>query len=309
MRLTITRAVSGFLSGHQPFGQSAPPVTRFCVRRRGWELVTGLVDHRERARRNDGAFGVWRAAMEEIGRAWLRAGFADGARGRIRLWFLLFKRLDLFDQLLMSAFVIGGHARHDVLLGQLLRERVVFKRLFDLLDVEPLARRALLRRMRQAICMYSGRRPTASSTSAFRYGASLLFGLLERPLHTFDALRLGLVRGHYVGADQRIADRSGRREDGLDAVEIFLRNGIELVVVAAGAAHGQSHERQRRRSDQIIQRVLPPALTSASAFGAEPQEAGRDHRFLRVGRVLVARELLTNELIVRLIVVERALTT
>jgi hypothetical protein len=77
------------------------------------------------------------------------------------------------------------------------------------------------------------------------------------------------------------------------------------MVVAASATHGQSHERQGRRSDQIIQRVLPPALTSASAFGAEPQETGRDHRFLRVGRVLVARELFTNELIVRLIVVER----
>src|SRR5207253_4784462 len=99
-------------------------------------------------------------------------------------------------------------------------------------------------------------------------------------------------------------DWPGRGENGLDAVEIFLRDGIELVIVTAGAADRQPGEGERGRGNDVIKRILSPTFAASAAFRTQAQEARGDHGILRIRRVLIARELFLDELIVRLVFVE-----
>ena len=58
---------------------------------------------------------------------------------------------------------------------------------------------------------------------------------------------------HAHGRDHRKRHRMGGGEDGLHPEIVFLADGIELVVVAAGAGQGQTHEGRSRHVDPIGQ--------------------------------------------------------
>ncbi|MFM1944030.1 MAG: hypothetical protein RI897_3012 [Verrucomicrobiota bacterium] len=94
-------------------------------------------------------------------------------------------------------------------------------------------------------------------------------------------------------------------ENRLESVVILLRDGIELVVVAAGAAEGEAKKGCARGVDHVIQLVL--ALrerevrvgTFDDVVGAGDEESG-----CGVDAVGIAGELFTDELIVGLVVIE-----
>ena len=106
-----------------------------------------------------------------------------------------------------------------------------------------------------------------------------------------------------------IAERGG--EDGGQLVIISGGDGIELVIVAAGASDRQTQESLRGHVDLIVDHVIAlqrKILLGESLF-AERQEAGGDdaaiaHAGVRVGRENVAGQLLAHELVVRHVVIE-----
>ena len=89
-------------------------------------------------------------------------------------------------------------------------------------------------------------------------------------------------------------------------------NGVELVIVAAGAAERQAHERARCGVDLLVDDVHLhlDRVVFGQHLGAEREEAGGGPVFEPRGVVgsgkKVAGELLLHELIVRLVVIERA---
>ena len=60
--------------------------------------------------------------------------------------------------------------------------------------------------------------------------------------------------------DRRAGQHAG--EDGLKAIIIGLRDRIEFVVVAAGAAERQAEERRAGHVRQIVEILLPPRRRS-----------------------------------------------
>src|SRR6185312_13778772 len=94
-----------------------------------------------------------------------------------------------------------------------------------------------------------------------------------------------------------------------EAVVIALRNRIELVIVAARALDREAEQAAAGRRDQIVE-VLVAAfrvvLLAERDARSRAQEAGRDERLVAPGLELVAGELFLEELVVRLVLVERA---
>ena len=91
-------------------------------------------------------------------------------------------------------------------------------------------------------------------------------------------------------------------------VIVALQKRIDLVIVAASAIRRQAEKRLRRRRQDVVQPVEERQLAIGRLIvpQAEPVISGRDDP---VGSDLIefiAGQLLTNELVVRLVVVERA---
>jgi len=120
-----------------------------------------------------------------------------------------------------------------------------------------------------------------------------------------DPRGFGLVGGNDIGRNDGIVEGLSRGEDGLHSVKICLANRIKLVVVAACATDRHAHECQRSGGDDVIEGVLTCALALVLTVGAKSQKPGRDHGVARVRCVLVPGDLIANELIVRLIGIER----
>ncbi len=117
----------------------------------------------------------------------------------------------------------------------------------------------------------------------------------------------------------------GGSEDGLHPEIVFLADGIELVVVAAGAGQGQTHEGRSRHVDPIGQTFvaeLGGVQGGLADGGSKPVEAGADAGFQVshlcgpngvagvvevqvVGPQLVGRDLFLDEAVVRFVFVER----
>ena len=118
-------------------------------------------------------------------------------------------------------------------------------------------------------------------------------------------------RLHHATAPHRLAQIAAQFvdivEERIHLEELALRNGIELVIVAAGASQGESEERRPCRADAIDDRVDAVLLEIDSALLIDHRvamEAGRDQ--LVVGRVRqeVAGDLLDHEAIERHVVVQ-----
>ena len=135
---------------------------------------------------------------------------------------------------------------------------------------------------------------------------------LEGPQRAFDLVQLGLHTGELLAVLVRLDLRERSfavlhsREDRLHRVVIDLRDRVELVVVATGAADGQTEERAAGGAHHVVQFV--GALLSGQAG------IGTLHAVIRsahdeTGRLVraehVARKLLGDELRERHVVVER----
>ena len=100
-------------------------------------------------------------------------------------------------------------------------------------------------------------------------------------------------------------------EDPVQPVVVVSRDGIELVVVAAGAAQRETEKRPPGRVDRVLERQVPKFIGRRGVAPRQRQITGRHDLFpvLRrraglLGRQQVARQLLADELVVRLVGVE-----
>src|SRR5260370_1361683 len=144
--------------------------------------------------------------------------------------------------------------------------------------------------------------PSAASNPAFT--SSPPASGLPKPELSAVGLQVGEA-GVVVFEEDAVVD--GRREDGLHAVEIALRDWVELMIVAARAADGQAHEDLRRGVDiigEFLHDVLLFHLEEHVPIGADPvvarAHAGRG--FVRIE--LVGCNLLFGETVIGLVVVE-----
>ena len=96
-------------------------------------------------------------------------------------------------------------------------------------------------------------------------------------------------------------------KDRLNRVVIALRDRVELVVVTAGTPEGQAKECRSRRVDQVGEFVLTLHQRQVDVLAFDDVVRPRDKEACRdVGSQSVASDLLADELIVRLVVVQRA---
>ncbi|MCX6606969.1 MAG: hypothetical protein NTV52_25770 [Acidobacteria bacterium] len=102
---------------------------------------------------------------------------------------------------------------------------------------------------------------------------------------------LGFGRGVNEGPFEGLE----REEDRLHAVVVFLGDGVEFVIVAAGAADGHAEEAVRRGDDEVIEFIETGLFVFDVVFGAEAEEAGGDPRVGIIGVEFVAGELFLEE--------------
>ncbi len=109
-----------------------------------------------------------------------------------------------------------------------------------------------------------------------------------------------------LAAGERIA---GAIEDAVQGVVIAHRDGVELVIVAAGTAEGETENGLAERVDGVIDSEVEVAGDVEAEAARDGEVAGGDDQlaplFLRqLGRQDVAGDLLAEELVVGFIVVE-----
>ena len=120
-----------------------------------------------------------------------------------------------------------------------------------------------------------------------------------------DALKFGKTPAQRARAGLRAAEDAG------EGVVVALGDRVHLVVVAAGAGDREPEEGARGRLDLLVDDVQHelPAVLGVVGLAAEGEEAGRDELIGPLAVVLggqqVAGDLLADELVVRLVGVER----
>ena len=138
----------------------------------------------------------------------------------------------------------------------------------------------------------------------------LVFEIAEFLAHRL-AAALGIAEGRFA-----VVDLHGR-EEGLQAVEVALRNRIVLMIVAAGAAHGEAEENLADGAGKLVQDILAELRFEIGVGlpGAHPQKAQSDEpvgpvraaALRAVGRrEFVAGQLLLDEVVVGLVLIEGA---
>ena len=121
-----------------------------------------------------------------------------------------------------------------------------------------------------------------------------------------DGVLLGEARLLGVGRQLEVVAPAHRREEGAQAVVVLLQDRVELVVVAAGAAHAQPHEHLAGIVGHVGEDDLVLAARVALVVLVDRiAQVRRGHQHLRILRIdLVAGELLAHELVVRLVGVQ-----
>ena len=128
-----------------------------------------------------------------------------------------------------------------------------------------------------------------------------------------------LPREHGLRRDQRgigggvpfvlwlvvVADVAEEREH---LIIVLLRDRVEHVVVAAGAADGQAHECFRRRLEHVVESVefREPFVVRFIVPHAESIKPGGDQAFVVHVRQLVPGNLLKHESVIRLVIIKGA---
>ena len=102
--------------------------------------------------------------------------------------------------------------------------------------------------------------------------------------------------------------RQNGGEAGLQAVEVGLLDVVELVIVAAGTADGETHEGEAGVLGDVVENFLAllHEIRGVDVFGVEAEQAGGDQGVVIVRLELVAGELLADEAVVGQVVVEGA---
>ena len=95
-------------------------------------------------------------------------------------------------------------------------------------------------------------------------------------------------------------------EERLEAVVVLVQNGIELVIVAAGAAVGHPHEHGTHGVGDVGQGLLAAQFDNGLVgfVGEVAIEADRNMSVQVVGVEFVAGDLLADETVVRLVLIE-----
>jgi hypothetical protein len=134
--------------------------------------------------------------------------------------------------------------------------------------------------------------------------------LLDRVHLGLDPLGLRLPRLLVRGRSQRNIVFLGRREVGLQPVVILLRDRLQLVVVAAGAADRHPQECSADDVGPLGQHLVAGQgdlrIAGVAADRPQPVEDAGGEQLVVVRTKLVAGNLLTHELVVRLVGIERA---
>ena len=101
-------------------------------------------------------------------------------------------------------------------------------------------------------------------------------------------------------------------EKRLQAVVIVLRDRVELVIVAAGAAHRQAEEGSAdgvgHLGEDFVAAEGDELVAGVAAHRPQAMEPGRDQQLLIVRIDLVAGELFQDEAVERLVGVEGRMT-
>ena len=147
---------------------------------------------------------------------------------------------------------------------------------------------------------------------AFLRNNHILIGLFQRnnlrsqglDLLIVDLLDRCFPRRYFSGRSQPVCQRFRRVEHRLHLVIIFLRNRIELVVMATRTAHGHAHESVRCRGHEVVQFVEARHVVLDVVLEAESQITWPNSSILGVGRNFITRNLFLHKLVVRLVGVE-----
>ena len=131
----------------------------------------------------------------------------------------------------------------------------------------------------------------------------------DRPRGLFPLLQFRLIRRNLVGSRQRSINRPcDGREERLQTEVILLQNGIELVVVALSAPDPDSQKRFAGHACHFMRDQFPlhPRVSLIPFINSVTQKrrADEDVGIRRIN--LVARQMFADELVVRLVVVQRA---
>src|SRR5690606_558829 len=118
------------------------------------------------------------------------------------------------------------------------------------------------------------------------------------------------VRFRFWSAERNLAvPNAGKGR--IQAVVVLLRDRIELVIVTAGAADRQPQKRLGCRGDHFVECVRPDLrrlggiLIADIVVGSSNQKRAADRNRGIVRGENIARQMLANELIERLVLVER----
>ena len=139
-----------------------------------------------------------------------------------------------------------------------------------------------------------------------KHGLRLILGELRGERREFAAQFRGrLLLGGKLGGLDRAVAMLDAREDGLDGVEVDLGDGIELVVVAFGAAEGEAEEGGAGGIHHVGEFIgaLHELEVFVLAFDAVPR-AGDDEAGGDVSAAGVASDLLEHEAVVGFVGVE-----
>ena len=117
----------------------------------------------------------------------------------------------------------------------------------------------------------------------------------------------GFVIAESLGGEKRggVLD-AGTGEEGLQAVVVAVEDGVELVIVAAGAAVGEAEEGGADGVGDVVEQFLPALheVACVALVGEVAVEPGSDERGGVAGVEFVAGDLLADEAVVRLVLVE-----
>ena len=279
------------IRGGEPLGESRAAESGLGIGGRIGEGPIFADGGGEDAGGHDGAFGTGAATVEEVGGRGVATGFVDRHRGG-QLRFLAVEGGDFGEQLLAFGDGFGGEFTDEIVFVD------VGDVLFKLTDVELLAFGAFRFGRRYGEAEVVGLGGVATGDDAVAEG---LFEGLDQILGGFgegvDGGRFGFDFGFGGGVDEGAFEGFEWEEDGLDAVVVFLGDGVEFMIVAAGAAYGHAEEAVGGGDDEVVEFVKAGLFVFDIVFRAEAEEAGGDPGVGVVRVEFVAGELFLQETI------------
>ena len=106
------------------------------------------------------------------------------------------------------------------------------------------------------------------------------------------------ILGFFLSRHNRLVFPVRRIEDGQHAVVIFLRNGIEFMIVTAGAADGHSQHRPAGGGENSVEFIHPGLLIIHVGFGTKAHVSSGDQAFDRAGFDFIACQLHLDEVVI-----------